>query len=79
MPIMLLIRTKDQKILLRIVEAEFDVQTRLQPWAVVVSKNEVNPSDSEVNRPMMKILKFFCVVIFLGMLSLCVKLLLFYS
>ena len=79
MPIMLLIRTNDQKILLRIVEAEFDVQTRLQPWAVVVSKNEVNPSDSEVNRPMMKILKFFCVVIFLGMLSLCVKLLLFYS
>ena len=77
MPIMLLIRTNDQKILLRIVEAEFDVQTRLQPWAVVVSKNDVKPSDSEVNRPMMEIWKFFCAVIFLSMLSLCVKLLLF--
>ena len=54
MPIMLENKTKDQKILLKIDEVVEDVQTRLQPWAVVVSKKVVMDSVREVNLGMVQ-------------------------
>ena len=47
-------KTKDQKILLKIDEVVEDVQTRLQPWAVVVSKKVVMDSVREVNLGMVQ-------------------------